>query len=53
MSLHVVEKILAPGKASQISHLISQVAADAPFTSVRYSSCIQVLNSRKVGNKTS
>ena len=30
-SLHVVKKILAPGKGSQISHLISQVAANAPF----------------------
>ena len=31
MSLHVVNKILAPGKASQVGHLISQVAADALF----------------------
>ena len=31
MSLHVVKKILAPGKGSQVSHLISQVAADALF----------------------
>ena len=30
MSLHV-NKILAPGKGSRVSHLISQVAADAPF----------------------
>ena len=29
MSLHVVNKILAPGKGSLVSHLISQVAADA------------------------
>ena len=31
MSLHVVNKILAPGKGSQVSHLIFQVAADALF----------------------
>ena len=31
MLLHVVKKILAPEKGSQISHLISQVAANAPF----------------------
>ena len=31
MSLYVVNKILAPGKGSQVSHLISQVAADALF----------------------
>ena len=31
MSLHVVKKILAPGKGSQVSYLISQVAADALF----------------------
>ena len=31
MSLHVVNKILALGKWSQVSHLISQVAADALF----------------------
>ena len=37
MSLHVVKKILAPGKGSQISHLISRVAADAPF---HYSLCL-------------
>ena len=35
MSLHVVKKILAPGKGSQISHLISRVAADAPFPITR------------------
>ena len=31
MSLHVVNQILAPGKGSKVSHLISQVAADALF----------------------
>ena len=31
MSLHVVKKIIVPGKGSEISHLISGVAADAPF----------------------
>ena len=31
MSLHVVNKILAPVTGSQVSHLISQVAADALF----------------------
>ena len=31
MSLHVVNKKLAPGKGSQVSHLISQVAVDALF----------------------
>ena len=31
MFLHVVNKILAPGKGSQVSHLISQVASDALF----------------------
>ena len=31
MSVHVVNKIQAPGKGSQVSHLISQVAADALF----------------------
>ena len=31
MSLHVVKKTLAPGKCSEISHLVSLVAADAPF----------------------
>ena len=31
MSLYVGNKILAPGKGSQVSHLISQVAADALF----------------------
>ena len=31
MSLHVVNKILAQGKGSQVSYLISQVAADALF----------------------
>ena len=31
MSLHVVNKILAPGKGSQVIHLFSQVAADALF----------------------
>ena len=31
MSMHVVNKILAPGKGSHVSHLISQVAAEAPF----------------------
>ena len=29
MSLHAVKKILASGKGSQVSHLISQVASDA------------------------
>ena len=37
MSLHVVEKILAPGKGSEISHLISRVAADAPFPKTCFS----------------
>ena len=32
MSLHVVKKILAPGKCTEINHLISCIAADAPFT---------------------
>ena len=31
MSLHVVKKILAPGKGSEICHLISWLAADASF----------------------
>ena len=31
MSLHVAKKILALGTGSQISHIISGVAADAPF----------------------
>ena len=31
MSLHVVKKVLALGKGSPISHLISRVGADAPF----------------------
>ena len=31
MSSHVVKNILAPGKRSQISHLISRVAGDALF----------------------
>ena len=54
MSLHVVNKILAPGKGSQVSHLISQVAAMPYFPKpVRYLSCIQVLNFRKVGLKMS
>ena len=54
MSLYVVKKILAPGKGSEISHLVSRVAADAPFSKpVCHSSCIQVLNSRKVGLKMS
>ena len=35
MSLHVVEKILAPGKGSQTHHLISRVAANAPFPQTR------------------
>ena len=48
MSLHVVKKILAPGKGSQISHLISGVAAAAPFPKVHLSF---VLNSRKCGLK--
>ena len=32
MSLYVVKKILAPGNGSEISHLVSRVAADAPFS---------------------
>ena len=32
MSLHVVKKVLAPGKGSEISHLVSRVAADVPFS---------------------
>ena len=31
MSLHVVNKKLAPGKGSQVSHPISQVAVNAIF----------------------
>ena len=48
MSLNVVKKMLAPGKGSEISHLISSVDADAPFSK----NCLSfVLNSRKVGLK--
>ena len=35
MLLHVVKKILAPGNGSEICHLISWVAADAPFSKTR------------------
>ena len=35
MSLHVAKKILALGKGSQISRIISWVAADAPFPQTR------------------
>ena len=35
MSLYGVNKILAPGKGSQIRHLISRAAADAPFPKTR------------------
>ena len=54
MSLHVAKKILALGTGSQLSHIISRVAVDAPFPKpVCYSTCIQVLNLRKVGLKMS
>ena len=39
MSLHVVNKILAPGKGLQVSHLISQVAADALFPHNLFVTC--------------
>ena len=32
MSLHVVKKVLAPGKGLEISHLVSRVAVDALFS---------------------
>ena len=32
MSLYVVKKILAAGKGSDMSHLVSRVAANAPFS---------------------
>ena len=54
VGVNVGKKILAPGKGSEISHLMSWVDADAPFPKpVCQLSCIQVLNSRNAGLKTS
>ena len=52
MSLHVVMRNLAPGKGSQISHLISLPIPHFPRP-VPYSLLIQVLNSRKCGLNSS
>ena len=51
----VVKKILVPGKGSQISHQYLFELLPMPHfpKPVRYLSCIQVLNLRKVGLKTS
>ena len=47
-------KILAPGKGSQISHLIAELLPMPHFPkAVSHSLCIQVLNSTKVCLKTS
>ena len=54
MSQDVVKKILAPGKGSEISHLISELLQRPHFQkAVCHSSFIHVLNSTKVGLKTS
>ena len=52
MLFHLVKKFLAPGKCSEISRLISELLP-VPHSPkpIRYSPCIQVLNSRKVGLK--
>ena len=52
MSLHIVKKILPPGKGSEISHLISELLQMPHFPKpVCHLLYTQVLNSRKVGLK--
>ena len=50
--MHVVKKTLAPGKGSEIRHSLIQSLELLPMPHfpkpVRHSSCIQVLNSRKL-----
>ena len=54
MSLHVVMKNIAPGKQSEISHLIAELLLMPNFPkAVCHLLCIQVLNSTKVKLKTS
>ena len=47
-SLHVVKKILAPGKGSEIRHLISSVAADASFLKTCLSFVVHKLYRSKI-----
>ena len=54
MSLHIVKNILAPGRVSQISRLISRVASDAPFSKTHLLFVMHTgLKFQKVGLKTS
>ena len=54
MSLDVVKKCVGPGEESEISHLIFELLPMPHFIkSICHLLCIQVLNSRNVGLKTS
>ena len=54
MSLHVLRKILASGKGSEINHLITELLPIPYFPKPDgHSLCAQVLNSRIVGLKGS